>query len=238
MTATTIPHDRAGTVAPPLPGARTLQYALLVAGALSSLLYITADLVAVLRYPGYSILDQTISELSAIGAPTGELWSTFGTAYGILFIAFTVAVFRESPNNAPLRLAAIVLLTFVLSGLLWTLFPMHQRGAPRNWQDAGHLILGGVSALLFICLTGFGAMALGKRFRAYSFATMIVVILTAVPVFMWAERVAANQPTPWLGLVERIMMYAYLLWIAVMSSALTRRRYRQERSTFRMEGQS
>ena len=38
----------------------------------------------------------------------------------------------------------------------------------------------------------------------------------------YVERVAAMKPTPWLGVVERVMIYGYLLWVAVFAIALTR----------------
>jgi hypothetical protein len=46
---------------------------LLICGIVSSGLYVAADILAAMRHEGYSYADQTISELSAIGAPTRPL---------------------------------------------------------------------------------------------------------------------------------------------------------------------
>ena len=35
-------------------------------------------------------------------------------------------------------------------------------------------------------------------------------------------HLAANQPTPWLGVYERIMLYAFMLWVAVLAVTLLR----------------
>jgi hypothetical protein len=43
---------------------------LLSCGVAATLLYFGMDLLATWRYDGYSYTDQTISELSAVGAPT------------------------------------------------------------------------------------------------------------------------------------------------------------------------
>src|SRR4029450_13210142 len=43
---------------------------LLVCGILSSLMYVLMDVVSGLRYEGYSFAAYTVSELSALGAPT------------------------------------------------------------------------------------------------------------------------------------------------------------------------
>ena len=45
---------------------------LLVCGILSSLLWVAGDIAGSLSYVGYSYVDYSVSELSAIGAPT---WS-------------------------------------------------------------------------------------------------------------------------------------------------------------------
>ena len=48
----------------------TTRQVLLLSGILSSLLYITTDVLGGLRYPGYSFTSQAISELMATGAPS------------------------------------------------------------------------------------------------------------------------------------------------------------------------
>jgi hypothetical protein len=42
--------------------------------------------------------------------------------------------------------------------------------------------------------------------------------------FLFVGRVAAGQPTPWFGLIERVDVYGYLLWVAVLSVALIRQK--------------
>jgi hypothetical membrane protein len=194
-------------MAEPALSARALQQALLIAGILSSLVYVAIDLVAAARYPGYSIVDQAISELSAIGAPTSRLWSAMSPIYGILILAFAVGVLRAARGNRALRITGSLLVAFGISGVLWWFFPMHQRGTELTWQDTGHLVLGAATVLLILSYIGFGAFALDGRFRAYSFATMLALFVAGGVVFSWAERVAAGEPTPWLGLVERINIY-------------------------------
>jgi hypothetical protein len=35
-------------------------------------------------------------------------------------------------------------------------------------------------------------------------------------------QLSAGQPTPWMGLTERVNIYATMLWFAVLSAALVR----------------
>lgn len=68
---------------------------LLAAGVLASVVYVAADLLCGWRYPGYSFASQVISELSAIGAPTADLWARLLRVFAVLFTAFAVAVVRH-----------------------------------------------------------------------------------------------------------------------------------------------
>jgi hypothetical protein len=54
----------------------TLRTALLICGALAAIWWVLIDVFGSLRYPGYSYVDQTISELSAVGAPTRTFMMT------------------------------------------------------------------------------------------------------------------------------------------------------------------
>lgn len=69
---------------------------------------------------------------------------------------------------------------------------------------------------------GFGVAALGKVFRWYSIGTILILIVPGIFAFMYASQVFTNQPTPWLGLLERISQYGNSLWIAVLAIVLLR----------------
>jgi hypothetical protein len=220
MTAVGIHHGSSAAWRPAVSG--TPQKTLLVSGILSSLIYVAIDLVSASRYPGYNLVNQAISELSAIDAPaaSASLWKWLGPLYGILFLAFTVGVLRSGRGNRALRISGWIMLAFIAWGMLWPFFPMHQRGTETTVSDFGHLVLGGGSSVLILGFIGFGAFALGTRFRNWSLATMVVYFLTALGTFSYVNEVVADDSTPWLGIIERIMIYAYLLWVAVLAVAL------------------
>jgi hypothetical protein len=199
-----------------------IQGLLLLAGVLSAIVYLTADVLCGLRYSGYSFADQLISELSAIGAPTTALWAKLLQIFAILFAAFTVGVVRESSRNRRLRLTGWLLVAFVLLGPLWSFFPMHRRGDVFTWTDAGHIALGGVYVLLIVVLITVGAGTVGRRFRVFSRILVTVAFLAGVGTFAYVPRMIDQRPTPWVGTVERIHLYAFYLWIAVLATALLR----------------
>jgi CubicO group peptidase (beta-lactamase class C family)/hypothetical membrane protein len=197
-------------------------------GILSSLLYVATDVLGGLRYPGYRFTSQAISELGAIGAPTAPLVGPLFVLYDVLAMAFAVGVFWVAGGNRALRVTAILLVTRAVVGLAAAtqsaFFAMEQRGAGSLATDAPHIILTGVIVLLFLLAMGFGAFALGSRFRIFTFAMMLVVIAFGFLTGRYAATLAAGQPTPGLGIFERINVYALMLWLAVLSVALLRRR--------------
>jgi hypothetical protein len=67
-----------------------------------------------------------------------------------------------------------------------------------------------------------GAFLSGKRFRRYSLATIVVVITCGVVTALQIPRLEAGQSTPWMGLTERVNIYATMLWIAVLAISLLR----------------
>jgi hypothetical membrane protein len=217
MTLANVIRDRARA------GVTDAQQLLLVCGVVSSAVYLAADLVCVATYPGYSFRNQVISELSAIGAPTAHLWTAFMPVYGFLFVAFAIGVLRGARGNPVLRRTGWLLVAFTLSAPLWSFVPMHQRGTEFGWTDMGHIAMGAVSVLLITAFIAAGATAFGRQFRSYSMVSAVVVLVAGAASFAYAGRMADNRATPWVGIVERVSIYAFLLWIGVLSTLLVDR---------------
>lgn len=73
-----------------------------------------------------------------------------------------------------------------------------------------------------------GAAALGKRFRWYSIATVVIVLACGAVTGTYAADVQADLPTPWVGIWERISIAAFMAWIVVLATALLRARQEVE----------
>ena len=153
---------------------------LLVCGILSSLLYVAIDVLGGLRYEGYSFTSQAISELMATGAPSEAFVDPLFITYGVLVLAFGVGVRREGVGRSrALRIAGALLMAYAALGFAGpTLFEMRPRGAGSLESDAPHIILTGVLVLLTLLAIGFGAFAFGTRFRIYSVATLLTVVVS------------------------------------------------------------
>jgi Protein of unknown function (DUF998) len=198
--------------------------ALLVCGMASSLLY--AAMIWTIRYEGYNPISQVPSELTAIGAPTQALWARLGWIYTMLVTAFGFGLWKSAGRNRAVRIAGGLILAYASLGLLWPFAAMHQRevlaAGGGTLSDTMHVVLGGVTVFLMFLAIGVGATAFGKRFRVYSIATIVVLLVFGGLTFLEAPRLQANLPTPWIGLWERINISVFLLWIAVLATALLR----------------
>jgi hypothetical protein len=197
-----------------------LRTLLLGCGILSALLYIIADVLASVRYEGYSYVDQTISELNAFGAPTRLLTIVFGLAVYVLLIVFGLGVRRAGAGDRRLRVVGGVLVGLGALSLWAVPFAsMQVRGVE---QPPTHVIEGAVALLLILTAMVFAATALGRRFRLYSIMTIIVMLAFGAWAGLDGARVAQGLPTPWIGVRERISAYSYQLWFAGLALTLLR----------------
>ena len=194
----------------------------LVCGILSSLLYAAMNAFVPLGFDGYSLSSQTVSELSAIGAPTRPLWVGLGAVYSLLVIAFGWGVWKSAGRNQPLRVVGSLLAGDGAVSLYWP--PMHLRGANFTLTDTMHIVWAAVTVLLMMFAIGFGAAAFGKRFRLYSIATMAILVVFGVLTGTDGPRIAANLPTPGVGIWERISIAAFMAWVVALAMLLLRDR--------------
>jgi hypothetical protein len=201
-----------------------LRKALLVCGIVSSLLYVGTDVLAAMRYGDYhSYTSRAISELYAIGAPTKQLIDPLFFTYSVLLMAFAVGVWISPGRKLALHLVGGLLIGIAVVGLVTGLFfPMKLRGTSDVSGDAPHIALTAVSVLFILLAVGFGSSLYGRRFRLYSFATLLILVVFGAWAGFEGARLAAQQPTPWLGLTERINIGAYLLWVLVLAITLLR----------------
>lgn len=195
---------------------------LLICGILSSLLYVAMNVFVAMQWEGYSSASQTVDELSAIGAPTRALWVLLGIAYTLLVTAFGWGVWASARRNRPLRVVGGLMVAYGVIDLAWPFAPMHLRGAELTLTDTMHIVLAMVTVLLMLLAIGFGAAAFGKRFRIYSIATMVILVAFGALTGLDGPRIAANLPTPWVGVWERINISVFLLWVLVLAIALLR----------------
>jgi amino acid transporter len=194
---------------------------LLICGILSSVLYVLMNIFVPLYFEGYSVSAQTVSELSAIDAPTRPLWVSLAIVYILLVAAFGWGVSQSAYGNRHLRIAARLIFIYVIINFYWP--PMHLRGNEPTLTDTLHIVWAMVTLVLMMFIMGFGAAALGKSFRLYTVVTFVVFIAFGILIGTEAPGIPKNTPTPRIGIWERINIGAYMLWVIVFAIVLLRK---------------
>lgn len=202
------------------PGTR-----LLLLGLASSVFWVVAnEAVAAPLYQGYSRLSQTISELSALDAPSRPVLVPMLALYEAMVLVFGGGVWRAARGKRSLRIAGGLLIAGGALGLASLAFPLTQRlsalkpGAALPLSDVVHNITyGGIGPLLMLATMGFGAAGLGRRFRVYTIVSAVTLLAGGV------MTIATGPASGWMGAFERLDAWAWMLWVAVFSMALRSR---------------
>lgn len=196
-------------------------------GLVSSVLYIAADLIGTLRYPGCSWLDQEFSEMTAQGAPTRPLMLALAEVpYNLLVLALAAGLWTAAGSKQrAARIAAGGLVGYLAFGFIaGTITPMATREAMAAGQDTARNAIHGpltlVSDLFLAVGMASAGQLLGKRFRYYSYATIATLIVFGAVTGFQIPQMETNQPTPWMGLEERVNIYTGMLWVAVLAIGL------------------
>lgn len=201
---------------------------LLICGMLSSLLYVAMNIFVPPQFEGYNSVSQTVSELSAIGAPTRAVWIPLGAVYTLLFTVFGFGVRMSAYQNHRLRVVGSLIIVYGVISLAWPFAPMHLRGEAFTLTDATHITLGIVTILLMMAIFSFGAAAFGKWFCFYTIMSIVIFIVFGTLTGIDGPKIAANLPTPLIGVWERINIGVFMLWVIVLTIILllTERRLR------------
>ena len=189
---------------------------LLGCGIVGAALYPLSDIFAATRYQGFSYRDQAVSELFAIGAPTSGLVVPLFTASSTLLLLFAVGIWMSANGRRWVRpMAVMMALNSIDALVLWNFFPMHMRGVQPTFTDTMHGVLA-IDPFLIAALI-LGAMAFPGRFRVYTIATILFTTILAISGFAYVPAVIANEPTPWMGIIERTAQYTTNVWYAALA---------------------
>src|ERR1700744_6140387 len=101
--------------------AKVVRNILLLCGVLSSLAYIGADIAAAMIWHSYSYINQSISELFAIGSPVKWIFGL--VPYSPLVIAFGIGVWWSAGRRRALRTSGILLAGYGILSQAGSNFP-------------------------------------------------------------------------------------------------------------------
>ncbi len=146
-------------------------------------------------YPGYSVNDQSLSRLGAVGSPTAILWDAAIFLFAACWLAAVVFAFRGA-GRGWLVLNLVPGLTLLLVGL----FPLGTVGVLHNIGSYGTFITAAIVAIIDARLVRAPFRWISVALGGFSLVLLVgALVLGAGPLgFGGAERLVAYPVVAWV----------------------------------------
>lgn len=200
---------------------------LLWGGVAAAALYVTIVEIGAELTPGYSHVAQPVSSLYQTGAALALPIALAFVVYNILVGTFGVGVAMLARGlggrRARVGVAAGIAIVLVgVAGAIDDVFAQDPIGTAITTTGTLHIVFAGVASLLTIVAMALtAAWLLARRdLRALAFysITSLVLILAFGPI----TAAATASGSPIMGLLERVTIFTFTLWMAFTSVVLVR----------------
>ncbi|QLF94509.1 DUF998 domain-containing protein [Pseudomonas sp. ABC1] len=169
-------------------------------------------------YPGYSHVNQAMSELGALGAPTHGFSPLINNyPLGVLFVLFGVALWLQF-GNLLARTTAVLVMLHGLASLATGYYAcdvgcsLEQPSSSQNLHN-----LAGFVMFLSLLLASFIWIFLAQKLlgsRVLSLLSVAAVMLAVLTMPLMAQAVEAGEG---FGLYQRLNYGAQVLWVAALA---------------------
>jgi len=183
------------------------------------------DAIGGLQWAHYSWVSEEFSRLSAVGAPSRWVILDMCPIYTALVVAFAIGLFWWSRGRSRgLRVISIALIAYAAANLVWPQFyPENMSQSVDAFTNTMHIVITGVVVTTWLAILGVATASYKGWLRFYSIGTIGVVLVFGGGLAGWqGALMAAGQPHPWLGLVERINIYGFYAWMSVLAVVTVR----------------
>lgn len=174
-------------------------------------------------FPGYNHVADFISELTQSGRIGTEPIELLFGLYNALVLAFALTSLRMARGHVEWTISFVLLFAVGVAGILMWPFPQDPVGAPVTPRGLTHIVLAALEALGSMAAIGFAALAWrrtpdGEDMAIFSTACLAIVFASGL-------LGAAGAVGGWTvtGLLERVTIGFFLLWMLVTAAVLLRR---------------
>lgn len=203
-----------------------------LAGVLALLSYLSAALFAPHFYPGYDWLSQAVSDLSALTAPSRNVWLQLAGIYEVATVVSVViaVIYFEHRVN---KLSRIGIYLFALSNVLsiigYRLFPLSDSGHAGTLLDMMHIYVM-TPLVILLSLISLGLICIGS-YRTHGRASLGVAAGCCLLLMLLGAIGTAILPKAYFGIPERISVFAVVIFNAILGFFVFRGDFRTSEST-------
>lgn len=187
-------------------------------GIISLISYTAAVLFAPMAYPGYNWMVQAVSDLSAEGSPSRQLWNQLAAPYNVcgLLCVMMICVYL-SERKAGNRVLWVGIYLFAamnwVSALGYTMFPLSEAGSPEGFQNTMHLAV--TTAVVVLSLISLVVIIIGG-FRQKACPSLAVWAVIALGLMLSGAIGVNVVPPSYFGIPERFSVFAAAGFQAVL----------------------
>ncbi len=214
---------------------------LLWAGTLAAVIYAATVVVGGLVTPGYDHVADPVSTLYQSGAANGPVIALTFAIYNVAIMLFGVGLARVvvatgDPRRRIGLVGAWAMVMTGIAGALDDLFPQDPIGVALSTPGTLHVIFAAIASILTMITIGCFAAWLLARPSMRRLGWYSVASLAAIFVFGGVTAAAVANASTVMGLVERIPIFGFVIWVLVMSLALSRHPVRVETTSAAVNG--
>jgi hypothetical protein len=194
---------------------------LMLGGVVAAIIYVGTVLLGGWLRPGYSPISMAISELVAEGAPNRPLLSSLFLLYNTLLSVFGLGlILKTIPQSLGRKLGIVGSLALIAVGfagiLMELVFAQEPGGTATTFAGTMHFVMAGVASLgtmVAILMLGlwFRNFPELKGYVAYSLISVSIIFVSG-----GSSAVAMANHSPLFGLLERITIFTFTLWMFVV----------------------
>ena len=200
---------------------------LLWAGVAAAALYVAIVEIAAELTPGFSHVAQPVSSLYQTGAALALPIAVAFGVYNVLVALFgaAVAILARDLGGRRARVgvaAGVAILLLGVAGAIDAVFAQDPIGAPITTTGTLHIVFAGVASLLTVVAMALTAAWLFARHDLRPLAIYSVGSIVLILAFGPITAAATASGSPIMGLLERVTIFTFTLWMAVTSVVLVR----------------
>ena len=189
-------------------------------GIAAAVLYAGTVILGGWLRPDYSHVSMAISELVADGAPNRSLLSPLFLIYNVLVSLFGIGLFLKLKNQSQGRIrgmtGSLALVAVGAAGILMELlFPQEPGGTTMTFAGTMHLVMAGVASLGTMLAILFLAFSFKPHPGLKGLVVYSMISVSAILVSGGMTAAAMANHSPLFGLIERIMIFTFILWMFV-----------------------